>query len=281
MKPNFEEKTYESFFNSALDRNSSIYFPIGQAQEGSLGFDSSSFSRNRKLWGTLGYSYYLPRDLPFSGVELEEIATYMTSEINSMPKMKANLLFQYKRSELLKSPTAKEWSYWKQPYFRYDIYDEQQKLLEQIHTQFGSKVHVLYAAPVIIDKDKLVEVRKDIINYSNFTRAIDLKGHHKNTFIKAGTYSIACSEPNEIEKVDILKLLEEIENDSDNADLTNEKFIIDFSKKMKNIILESEYKKAFNNLEEDLFRIKEYEILYGFSIMNIFKVLTGVQWLVK
>jgi len=98
MRTSFEEKTYENFFNSELDRQSNIYFPLGQVQEGFLGFDSSADSRNRRLWRQLGFPFWFTP--PFSGVELREIARemerYLEITIDELPPIRANLLFQYK-----------------------------------------------------------------------------------------------------------------------------------------------------------------------------------------
>jgi hypothetical protein len=49
MKPRFEEKTFESYFNTELDQRASIYFPFGQVQEGGIGADASAMSRSRRL----------------------------------------------------------------------------------------------------------------------------------------------------------------------------------------------------------------------------------------
>ena len=53
MRSNYEEKTFESYFNIELDRKSSCFFPLGQVQEGVLGFDASAYTNSRKLWRDL------------------------------------------------------------------------------------------------------------------------------------------------------------------------------------------------------------------------------------
>ena len=145
MTANFEEKTYENYFNAELDRCSEIFFPLGQVQEGFLGFDSSANSRNRRLWRSIGFPFWFHP--PFAGIELREIARemefYLERSIVSIPRMKANLLFQYKRPEYIKTSTGKEWSYWNQPYFRYDIYQKQQELLNEIDSKFGDRVLII------------------------------------------------------------------------------------------------------------------------------------------
>ena len=108
MKATFEEKTFESYFNSELDRKSDIYFPPGQVLEGKVGFDSSSYSKSRWLWRKIGHPFLVsPR---FKGADLKEIADEVEDllefEIDNLPRMKANILFQYKRPEFIKVPSG-------------------------------------------------------------------------------------------------------------------------------------------------------------------------------
>ena len=91
MKANFEEKVYESYFNSELDRCSEIYFPPGQVLEGNLGFDSSAKSENKELWDLLDTKI-------LSGVNLTSIAKkmeeFLNKQISNIPNLEVNLLFQ-------------------------------------------------------------------------------------------------------------------------------------------------------------------------------------------
>lgn len=286
MRAKFEEKTYESYFNNELDRRSEIYFPLGQVQEGSLGFDASSYSRNRRLWRKLGHPFWFHPH--FGGLELREIADkmedYLGVELDNVPEMKANLLFQYKRPEYITVSTGKEWSHWNKPYFRYDIYKEQQNLLIHIHNTFNSKVHVIYASPSIADVNELVKVRKDILNYSNFKNAVDLQGHKRNTYTKAGTHSVACSEPKKIENINILRFLESIEPDNNSKieNSNNREFVIHFSSRMRGIVSEYPYlSQSFLELNEYYSEFEKYKLLYSFLIMYNYRLLTGNQWLIK
>lgn len=245
MTTYFEEKTYENYFNVELDRRSSIFFPLGQVQEGFLGFDSSANSRNRKLWRWLGYPFlFFPQ---FSGVELREIAHMIEHDletyIDSLPAMKANLLFQYKRPEYIKTRFGKEWKHWKEPYFRYDIYEKQQKLLSDIENRFQNRILIVYASATARNVDELVEQKLNgsIIKSSNFTRSWDLNGHKRNTYINSGTYSIACSKPKKIENLDILLELEKLEQIETNINISNRQFIINFRRQMSSIISENQY----------------------------------------
>lgn len=285
MRIGFEEKTYENYFNAELDRRSRIFFPPGQVQEGLLGFDSSADSRNRFLWRRLGYPFwFFPH---FSGIELREIARDLESWLNvvidDIPQIRANLIFQYKKPEFMITANSKEWQYWNEPYYRYNIYQSQQSILNRIDSHFGNQILVIYASPKARNINELVKLKtsRNVINASNFKKASDLNGHHRNTYISSGTFSIACSEPERIDDLDLLQELEIIGNDS-KQELPNRQFIINFSNEIKKIISEDKYYgEPFLELLEDSYSFKNYELIEGFKIMNIFKQITGLQWLMK
>ncbi|MEK3879187.1 hypothetical protein [Paenibacillus sp. FSL M7-0420] len=282
MRVTFEEKTYENYFNLELGQRSDIYFPLGQVQEGDLGFDASAYSIDTKMWSIMGCS-----SSDYSGSRLRNIAEimekYLNKKINDLPKMKANILFQYKRPEYFTNSRASEWHYWNTPYYRYNIYKEQQELLMEIHNNLGSKVLAIYASPALHKVDELVDryIKKQIIKYSNFKRVVDLNNHHRNTYTKSGNYSIACSEPEYIENHDINQLIDELDDDN-LEDQENRDFVIKFRKGIEIITLENKiYSEAFSLLNEKYRHLKEYELLYSFFVMRNFRQLTGSQWLVK
>jgi hypothetical protein len=280
MNSKFEEKTYESYFNAELDRRSRIFFPLGQVQEGFMGFDSSAFSRTRSLWRRLGYPFWFYPD--FDGVPLNEIEHFMGVILTEMPSFKVNLLFQYKRSEYIKLSSGREWSNWNRPYFRYNVYKEQQQLLMLIHNQFGNQILTLYAAPAVYDVHELVrrKIANQIIESSNFQHCHKLDGHHRNTYVEAGIHSVACSDPEELEKIDLLALLNGFNDFSKDED--NRQFIINFRTRIVNITYEdSYYGNSFRALIDLLPKYDQYPLTYSFLIMNAFKQLTGIQWLIN
>ncbi len=286
MITKFEEKTYENYFNAELDRRSSVFFPLGQVQEGFLGFDSSANSRNRNLWRRLGHPFWFYP--PFGGIELREMARemehYLEDMIRGLPKMKANLLFQYKRPEFIKSSLGKEWPHWNEPYYRYDIYNKQQILLNEIDLKFRNKVLIVYASPTARNINELVnqKLSGDIINLSNFTKARDLNGHHRNTYISSGTFSIACSKAEKIEKLDLISALENITEEETDNNLSNKQFIINFRRQISAIVSDNEfYGQSFVKLKDELTNYGKSELLHSFIVLSIFKQITGIQWLVK
>lgn len=282
MKVNFEEKTYENYFNTELDGKTDIYFPLGQVQEGNLGFDSSAFSTNRELWRYLGHPFMF-----YPGIELREIANEMECllkvVIDDIPTMKCNLLFQYKKPKYITKASGKEWLHWNQPYFRYDIYQKQQELLMQIHNALGTKALIIYASPAIQNVNELVKVKlkKELIKNSNFKKVSELNTHHRNTYTNSGTHSIACSEPEQFENFDLISLLNNY-NENYEKENSNGDFVINFSNTVDSIINENEYfSESYNLLKESIAEYKQKKLIYSFLKMKIFKELTGTQWLIK
>lgn len=163
MKANFEEKSYESYFNSELSSLSEVYFAPGQATEGYFGFDVAGFSRSRRLWRHLGYPFWIWP--PFSGEDFSlltrEMERFHGKVLDDLPQIKCNLLFQYKRPERMERSTSSEWEHWHTPYFRYDIDHNQQKLLDALHASCGASVLVAYAAPATADVNQLVQFHLD------------------------------------------------------------------------------------------------------------------------
>lgn len=279
MKIHFEEKTYESYFNNELDSKSSIYFPPGQVLESLLGFDASANSKNRELWKSVGFPFWFYPH--FSGVKLSDIAKELEIEfkhiIQNIPSIKTNLLFQYKRPEYITTAKGNEWHHWEKEYYRYGIYKEQHNLLEKIDSAFGDKALVLYAAPAVNNLDDLIKfkVKNKIIENSNFKKASDLNNHSKNTYVSSGTYSIACSEPERIENINLISTLESYET---NQELENEYFFTT----IRNVIIEAmQYSLPFKTLMSEYEDFKEYELLYTFLTMKSFREITGIQWLLS
>jgi hypothetical protein len=198
--------------------------------------------------------------------------------------MKANILFQYKKPEYIISHAGTEWSSWKQSYFRYDIYLKQQRLLSHIDASLGKKLLVVYASPAVKDVDDLVtkKINHQIINSSNFSKAKNLNNHKTNTYIEEGTYSLAFSESERIDNLNLLGEIEILGNDNLNSNEDNRQFIIRFQRQISSMMNEDNYyNKTYTKLNALLLEIRKYELLYSLFVMRNFKQLTGIQWLIK
>lgn len=291
MNLTFEEKTYEDYFNTELSQRSKIYFPLGQVQEGRLGFDSSANSVDTELWRWLGYPNVASTQ--YNGVGLREVAQKMeivlSRKINKMPQMKLNLLFQYKRPDYITTARGNEWSHWKEPYYRYVVNQKQQDILMQIHTAFGNDVLVTYAAPAVSNVNDLVDahISGKIIEKSNFTKAYELDNHNHNTYIQSGRHSIACSKPQEIENFNLIEAINSYPLINQNGTLKeNKEFITSFGKRLialmeDNVDNRNWISESLVRLNEIYYEIREFELLYSLLIMKNFRQLSGVRWLVK
>lgn len=289
MQPKYEEKTFESYFNNELDRKASIYFPFGQVQEGGIGADAAGLLRSRSMWRQLGYRYLFR--VPFPGVELREIAGEMEShlgrEIKNIPRMKVNLLFQYKRPEFITTKLGAEWGHWGQKYFRYDVDQDQQALLAHVASAFGTKVLVLYASPAIEDVDDLVSAKTSgtIIENTNFRPAVELSAQHRNTYVKAGTHSVACSDPVQLANFDLLSSLKQSQTtEEEAAQEDNAAFMLQFVKGVRAVVNENSYLgDAYRRMIKPYIQLlaDQYPLFISVITMSIFRELSGVQWIVS
>lgn len=278
MLAQYEEKTFESYFNSELDQKSSIYFPFGQVQEGGIGADCAAMSRDTYLWNIFNSELYYGKDL-------DEISRFMNecieNKIKHIPSITVNILFQYKRPEFITTANGKEWHHWKKNYFRYSIYKEQQSLLEKIYNEFGKDVLILYASPAIYDRNDLVSAKigKKIIESTNFCRADHLKGHNHNTYTKAGNICYACSEPEEIPSFNLIENLQEFKT-QDSKPIT---IISKFTSELRSIVEKDPYLGESYRLLLQPYKdlgLEEFNFLFGNITMNILKQLTGIQWII-
>jgi hypothetical protein len=282
MKAKFEEKTYECYFNDELNAKSSVYFPPGQVQEGILGIDSAAYSRSWWLWRRLGFPFMIRPN--FAGINLRDVADvmeqYLGKEVRNIPKMKVNLMLQYKSAEYCSSKKGKEWNLWNQAYFRYKICKKQQDLLSYLDSHLAKKASVMYAAPAICDVDDLVTLKKQhkVIENSNFQEASKLAGHRFNTYIKAGTFSQPCSDPERIKDLDLLGILKQHDQISIEPNGT---FIESFAKDVAFVIGRyNRYSRAYNSLMEDYHELEKYPLLIAFLRMKVFREITGIQWII-
>lgn len=281
MRLPYEEKSYEDYFNTELDRACNMYFPIGQVQEGSLGFDSSAHSRNRHLWKLLGFPL---RTLPhFEGVLFrviaEEMEHYLGYVMRQIPTMKVNLLFQFKRPEFITMASGKEWEHWGKPYYRYKVYTEQQELLMHLHNAFTNQVLILYAAPAIYDIDELLKAKRnnEIIKSSNICKASELDGHYVNTYTNESTSSLAFSEPEQLKKINLISEIEQIQTSGEFED--NRQFVTRFSKRVEGLMYENKYyADSFAYMQQNISVLQEFPLVYSFATMSNFNILTGIQW---
>lgn len=287
MNVGYEEKTYESYFNSELSHRSKVYFPAGQVQEGAIGFDSSAFSTSRLFWGRFHAGRWF--SLPQKGVPLSEIVSVLEKlflfEISKLPEIKANIIFQFKKPEYISSKLGKEYQYWKQEYYRYHIDSDQQRVLYGLDNAFQGHLLVYYACPAIRDVNQLVQVylNEEIIKNSNFTRAQSLgRIHTKNTYVTYGTHSYACSEPEKIKSSDIFEELGELGEGRSEGGEENVQKIMEFVKSIEGALVNDEYYgESVGLLKEKMVVLGDYPLYQSLALMANIRWMLGIQWALK
>jgi hypothetical protein len=167
-------------------------------------------------------------------------------------------------------------------YFRYAIYAEQQKLLQHLDGKFGSKALILYTSPALTDVNDLVNTKLSgkIIEATNFCRVAKLQGHHRNTYVRAGLHSVACSEPEELPPFDLLAALEPLEYGRSEWNIQN---VLTFTSSVRSAAEEdsylgSSYRALLRPLQEQ--GLEEYDLMFAHAAMSIIRDLTGAQWLI-
>lgn len=270
MRVNYEEKVFESYFNSELRDYTRMVFSPGQCLEGLLGFD---------FMGNIPFAYLneiFGINQNLSGITKEELETWLGYSLDSIPNITANIFLQYKKPVYLTNSNASEWWYWQKKYFRYSIYSEQQEILEQLSETIGDQGVVLYASPAIKDVQELYNkyFNKGLIRNVNFQLASNLTGHHHNTYISAGRISMACSEPQEIQNFNFIEFLNQQNNYETKYSLSNKEFIIATAEKISN-----KFKKLTSNFIVE--RNEKFEVSESLYIINEFCKYCSLDWKLK
>jgi hypothetical protein len=209
MKAEFTEKPYEKYFSQELSGICGPTFSPDQVSENYLGFDEAFFVKHLMRF---------PHIIPFRntrrrrwlvGISSEEIK-HVAKELNHLlPRFRFNLFVQYKRPDYLRARNAKYWRDWKQPYYRYDITENQQTRLQSIHEAAQRRAVVVYAAPAIWSGEEFFERAADrrIIENSNIAQVTRIGEHKKYTYARPGNFGVAYSEPEEIESESLESLI--------------------------------------------------------------------------
>ena len=196
----FKEKTYEKFFAIEVGRHTRRTFSPDQYDESFLGFDDAFHLRFDLL-----YSYGIVRRRRRSkriqdGITISEIDDSLAKIASHFPRFRFNLFIQYKRPEYVKSPNAAEWTSWRKPYYRFDLTEHQQRLLERIAHRAANRAAVIYASPAFWRDEDLFEFAEaeTVIQRSNIAHARLLAGHERYTYTDPGSKGRAYSDPEDV-----------------------------------------------------------------------------------
>jgi hypothetical protein len=282
MQCKFEEKQYEQPLNYELAWRRNV-IPAGQVFENSVAIDAAIFSRNPKfwdLWKTAGSTSAWRSGL----ILTPELWDNVERKLNEadFPKFKFNLLVQHKRPEYIKSRAGSEYSYWNQPYFRYDLEQDQQGILYTLEKRVSSEAIVVYACPSFWTKKELFKFMhgSKLVENSNFVQPSILQGHKRYAFVAAGNIGRPFSEPTETSS---FNLLAEIDKrfQMNLAFDNNTQFLRKFAATVRATIKESG-----DRIQEDFLSVEKAiglpEHEFGSAVVTVltFAYFTATSWLI-
>lgn len=209
MDIQFKEKTFEKHFGHELACQTNVTFSPDQCDEAILGFDEA-FRMPEDWFFRLGPYVRRQRRRRLTGIEIDDFNNNAEVAARHMPKFKLNLFIQFKRPKFLTSRGAREWSDWKQNYYRYETTPHQQEALERIDAKSYGRAATIYASPAFWTADDLWEHMKntDVINHSNMASTAKLNGHEHYSYIAPGYVGKGHSETIAIESDPLHRIIE-------------------------------------------------------------------------
>jgi len=285
MKCEFEEKQYEQYLNIELAGKRKILFIPGQVFENIIGIDAAIFSKNSTFWGFWNSYFRFPKFWFWwkPGVYLKpKFWDMIEEELNSeaFPKFKVNIFIQYKRPEYISSFRGREYRYWNQPYFRYDIKAHQQKALYKLEQQIFRNAIVVYACPAFWRSRELWEFygNHKLIKNSNFVQPHILNGHQRYTFINSGNIGKAFSYHANIESINLIKEIDRIFETGEQFN-NNTDFIYSLYRSIIKVVedFEDDYRVIFKLISESI-KIPQHELARIIINILIFTFVTNIVW---
>lgn len=203
MKCRFAEKWYEQCLNFELITESRFFAP-SQPQEGIIGFDAAIFTNNPIFLGLFNTPQHIDQ-----GIVIDPAIWDNGRNLNSqeLPKFKYNLFIQHKRPEYIKSPRGFEYPDWNNPYFRYDVDEDQQSALSNLERHVHDYSLVVYACPAFWTVEEFTRhyAAGELVENSNFVSTTVLDGHDRYSFTAGGTNGRVHSKSKIVDTVDIKK----------------------------------------------------------------------------
>lgn len=188
MEADFEEKEYETAALGELTNPSgsppSFAFSAGQVLETILGYDAAAApSARHVIWRVL----QAPR--PPGLRLLPSLWSGKQPPADRLPVTPVTLVLQFKRPEYMIGPTAAQWGLWRQPYFRFQRSDRQQRILAALERSAAGDALIRYAAPAFWQVQDLetAHLRSEVLLRSGFVSPASLTGHRWWTYDTPGT----------------------------------------------------------------------------------------------
>lgn len=210
MKAEFEEKDFEAPLYSELKFGSHRIATPGQVFEGKFGIDAALEAEHPLFWDLFGF-YDVPK-----GVVLDELRWgFMWRRLGRkrrLPTFNTNLLIQAKRPEIISRVSKELKNYgFRSKYWRFQITEHQQEILEKVSRNLQRRALVIYASPAFHTLDNLYDYTEaqTIVENTNFVKVERLCNHKKWSYSQSGTSGVAHSEPEFIEDISFDLMLEQ------------------------------------------------------------------------
>ncbi len=287
MKAEFEEKDFEAPLYSELKFGSHRIATPGQVFEGKFGIDAALEAEHPLFWDLFGF-YDIPR-----GVVLDELRWgFMWQRLGRkrrLPTFNTNLLIQAKRPKPLSRASSELKSYgFKSKFWRFEITEHQQEILEKVSRNLRRRALVVYASPAFHTLDNLYDYTEaqTIVENTNFVKVERLHNHKQWNYYQAGTSGVAHSEPEFIEDKPFYSMIEQLKEsvEEGNDFSENLRFLHKMTVEACHEIQEhNPIAKYYLRLHGRLMRMREVydqEETIDYVAFNMFCNIAKLKWLV-
>jgi hypothetical protein len=209
-QPEFRERTFEYPLLAELDRDQRTVYQPDQVLEHLLGFDAGVLTKHALFWRRLG-----TRALHGEKIRANWFKPAPTKPLWNRP---LNAFLQFKCPERVARGTAREWDYWKKPYFRFKIEADQQSALEACSKGLGNNGVVAYSSPAFWTLAELSKYQshRQVVHNTHFVKATALSGHKSYSYCAAASDGCAHSDPEPVASLtweDLARLSEQADRD--------------------------------------------------------------------
>ena len=285
----FEEREYETpLYNQLANGTNKVWSP-GQVFEGHIGIDYAMFfeeewlfrlhSFNRIPLGAVLSRYRWPR------------AWFRRRPTNRLPTFRLNLFIQTKRPDWSKKPTRilREKGF-RGLYWRFNLNEDQQEVLEKVAEKLDNRALVIYAAPTFHQHHDLYRntINGTIIENSTFPSIAKLKAHEAWYYHTPGASGVANPIPEEIIeptlKERIEKLIESKEGSGSWSDslksLASEIVNALSDEKLKETSRRASFFDAIKQIDKEFDGFENAGALHAFFTVQAFCEAFSLDWYV-
>jgi hypothetical protein len=210
MNTEFEEKDFEAPLYNELKFGSHRIATPGQVFEGKFGIDAALEAEHPLFWDLFGF-YDIPKGVVLNDLRWGFIWRRLGKK-RQLPTFTTNLLIQAKRPNPISrvSSVLKSFGF-RSKYWRFEITEHQQEILEKISQNLRRRALVVYASPAFHTLDRLYDYTEsqEIVENTNFVKVERLHNHKQWNYYQPGTSGVAHSEPEYIEDAPFYSMIEQ------------------------------------------------------------------------